>query len=142
MKVEYLLTRPLVSIPSGSAVLDAAKLMAKKKVGLVVIHDRKDKTIPVGVISERDIIKSIAAGKKVSNQVDKICTKKIVTLKASLDVAEVAKAMNQHRIRHVVVVDDEGRLKGVVSMRDLVGERAALRSIVQSQEKDIFAGGD
>ncbi len=142
MKVEHLMTRTLVSVPSGTRVLEAAKLMVKKKVGLLVIHDRKDKKMLVGVLSERDIIKSVAMGGKLSAKVDKISTRKVVTLKASLDVAEVAKAMNQHRIRHVVVVDERGKPKGVVSMRDLVGERAAVRSILQSHERDIFGGGD
>jgi hypothetical protein len=39
-------------------------------------------------------------------------------------------------------VDDRDNPVGVVSMRDLVGERSTLKSILQSQEKDIFAGGD
>ena len=63
-------------------------------------------------------------------------------MKADSDVAEAAKAMNKHRIRHVVVVDDRNMPKGVVSMRDLVGERATLRAILQSHEKEIFVGGD
>lgn len=57
-------------------------------------------------------------------------------------MAEAAKAMNQHHIRHVVVVGDKGELVGVVSMRDLVGERATLTAILQSNEKEIFIGGD
>jgi predicted transcriptional regulator len=66
----------------------------------------------------------------------------MVTVNANLDVAEAAKLMNKHRIRHVVVVDDRKTPKGVVSMRDLVGERATLRAILQSQEPEIFVGAD
>jgi len=57
-------------------------------------------------------------------------------------VAEAAKAMNKNKIRHVVVVDEQGKPIGVVSMRDLVGERSTLTAILQSQEKEIFIGGD
>ena len=52
-------------------------------------------------------------------------------MKADSDVAEAAEAMSKHRIRHVVVVDDRNTPKGVVSMRDLVGERATLRAILR-----------
>jgi predicted transcriptional regulator len=66
----------------------------------------------------------------------------VVTVNATSDVAEAAKAMNKHRIRHVVVVDDNNSPKGVVSMRDLVGERATLRAILESNGKEVFVGGD
>jgi hypothetical protein len=41
-----------------------------------------------------------------------------------------------------VVADDDGKPIGVVSMRDLVGERATLTAILQSNEKEIFHGAD
>jgi signal-transduction protein with cAMP-binding, CBS, and nucleotidyltransferase domain len=50
--------------------------------------------------------------------------------------------MNKNTIRHVVVVDDKGKPIGVVSMRDLVGERATLTAILQSNEREVFHGGD
>jgi predicted transcriptional regulator len=71
-----------------------------------------------------------------------VSTKHVITTKASSDVAEAAKAMNKNKIRHVVVVDEQRKPIGVVSMRDLVGERATLTAILQSQEKEIFIGGD
>ncbi len=142
MKVEHLVTRPVVTLTSASTILEAAKHMVEGNVGLLVIFDAKDKTKPVGVVSERDIIKSIASGEKLTTEVDKISTAHVITVRASSDVAEAAKAMNKHRIRHVVVVDDQDKLMGVVSMRDLVGERATLTAILQSHEKEIFVGGD
>ena len=142
MNVANIVTRPLITIPSGRSILDAAKLMVENNIGLLVICDAKDKTKLAGVISERDIIKAIASGGKLNAPVDGVSTKHVVTVKASSEVAEAAKAMNKHRIRHVVVVDDQEKLMGVVSMRNLVGERATLTAILQSHEKEIFIGGD
>jgi len=129
-------------IPSGTTMLDAAKLMVDNSMGLLVICDAKERTNLAGVISERDIIKAIASGKKLNAAVDEVSTKYVITAKASSDVAEAAKAMNKNRIRHVVVVDEQGKPIGVVSMRDLVGERATLTAILQSNEKEVFIGGD
>jgi CBS domain-containing protein len=129
-------------IPSGTTMLDAAKLMVDNNMGLLVICDPKERTNLAGVISERDIMKAIASGKKLNAAVDEVSTKHVITAKASSDVAEAAKAMNKNKIRHVVVVDEHGKPVGVVSMRDLVGERATLTAILQSHEKEIFIGGD
>jgi len=116
--------------------------MVEKNVGLLVLSEPTDTTRIFGVVSERDIIRSIAAGEQLEGKVDSICSRHVVTVNANADVAEAAKAMNRHKIRHVVVLDDRGSPVGVVSMRDLVGERATLTAILQSNEKEIFAGGD
>jgi predicted transcriptional regulator len=63
-------------------------------------------------------------------------------VKWNSEIAETAKAMNKHRIRHVVVIDDADKPIGVASMRDLVGERSTLRAILQSLDKEVFPGGD
>lgn len=142
MNIGDILQRPLVMIRSGTTMLDAAKLMVDTNIGLLVICDAKERTNIAGVISERDIMKAIASGKKLNAAVDEVSTKRVITAKASADVAEAAKAMNKNKIRHVVVVDEQGKPIGVVSMRDLVGERATLTAILQSHEKEIFIGGD
>ena len=142
MNVSHIVTRTLITIPAGWTVLDAAKLMLEKNIGLLVIIQGQDSTRVVGVISERDIIRTIASGRTLSVPVDDVCTKRVISVHESSDVAEAAKAMNRNTIRHVVVVNDKGKPTGVVSMRDLVGERATLTAILQSNEKEVFHGGD
>jgi predicted transcriptional regulator len=142
LKVGDMLTRPMITIPSGSTVLEASKLMAASNLGLLVVCDPEDESNVLGVVSERDIIKSIAAGRQLAAHVDEIASRNVITVKAEAEVAEAAKAMNKHGIRHVVVVDDLGKAKGVVAMRDLVGERATLAAILQSHEAEVFIGGD
>lgn len=142
MNVGHILQRSLIMIPSGTTIFDAAKLMVENNMGLLVICDAIERTKLAGVISERDIMKAIASGKELSAPVDEVSSKRVITVRASYDVAEAAKAMNKSRIRHVVVVDEQGKPIGVVSMRDLVGERATLTAILQSNEKEVFVGGD
>jgi len=142
LNVGHIITRPLASITSATSLFDAAKAMVDQNLGLLVVTDPKDETKLVGVVSERDIMKAVVSGKRMSATVDEISTKSVVTVKADSEVAEAAKAINKNRIRHVVVVDGHGKPIGVVSMRDLVGERATLTAILQSHEKEIFIGGD
>ena len=105
MNAKDIITRPLVSITSEETVLEAARLMVENNMGLLVVCDPKDNGLR-GVVSERDIIRSVASGKDVAMKVESISTPAVVTVKWNSDVAEAAKAMNKHRIRHVVVVDD------------------------------------
>jgi len=136
-----IITRPLVSITSKGTVLEAARMMVENNVGLLVVCDAKDNCVR-GVVSERDILRSVAAGKDAVMNVESISTTNVVTVKWNSEVAEAAKAMNKHRIRHVVVVDDAGKPIGIISMRDLVGERSTLRAILQSHDREVFTGGD
>jgi CBS domain-containing protein len=142
LKVSDIVTRPLITVASDASVLEACKRMVQNNIGLLAVCEGKDNAKLAGVISERDIIRSIASGEAPPNRVDTISARSVVTVNESLDVSEAAKAMNKHRIRRIVVVDDRNRPKAVVSMRDLVGERATLKAILQSHEKEIFVGAD
>jgi len=132
----------MVTVNVRDTVLTAAKLLVQNNIGLLVVTEAATDGRLVGVISERDIIRVVASGRGLEVPVEDVCTKSVVTLHGKSDVAEAARAMNRHGIRHVVVVDDGGRPIGVVSMRDLVGERATLTAILQSNEKEIFHGAD
>jgi len=132
----------MVTVNVRDTVLTAAKLLVQNNIGLLVVTEAATDGRLVGVISERDIIRVVASGRGLEVPVEDVCTKSVVTVHGKSDVAEAAKAMNRHGIRHVVVVDDGGRPIGVVSMRDLVGERATLTAILQSNEKEVFHGAD
>ena len=142
MNVSHILTRPMVTIGANDTVLTAAKLLVQNNIGLLVVTQTQADRKLVGVISERDIIRMIASARTLEIPVNEVCTKNVVTVRGNADVAEAAKGMNKHGIRHVVVVDDCSKPVGVVSMRDLVGERATLTAILQSNEKEIFHGAD
>jgi len=141
MNVSHILTRSMVTITSEKTILAAAGLMVKNNIGLLVVTDPRDGKL-AGVISERDIIRVIASGRALTTSVNEVCSKGVVTVRANSEVGEAAKAMNKHGIRHVVVVDENANAVGVISMRDLVGERATLTAILQSTEKEIFHGAD
>jgi len=142
LNVGHLITKPLLTISSDKTILDAARLMVSHNTGFLVICQPVGQHKLAGVISERDITRALASEISLDAKVGDIGTRNVVTVKVKADVAEAAKAMNRNRIRHVVVVDDHEELVGVVSMRDLVGERATLKAILQSHEKEVFHGTD
>lgn len=72
-----------------------------------------------------------------------IITRPLSSIASTTSVFDAAKTMVDQNIGLLVICDakDGTKLVGVISMRDLVGERATLTAILQSHEKEIFVGG-
>jgi len=73
-------------------------------------------------LSERDVVRTLAERRDFDVKVGEICKRDIITLPAKASVEDAAEEMGRHRIRHIVVVDDAGKLVGVVSARDVLQE--------------------
>lgn len=134
--VSRLVTRDPVTLPRSSTILEAAVLMARHTIGLVVLTEAEGSRKVAGVVSERDIIRAVAGGADLGASAESIATRRVVQVRESARVAEAARLMREHRIRHVVVVDAAGELKGVVSMRDLMGEAHTLRAIAGFESEE------
>ncbi len=132
MNCGELASKPPVTITPDKTVEEAAEMMAKHRVGLLVIVDKENPRRPIGVISERDIIKTIANKVPLTVTVDKVGTmKNFVYVYADEPVTAAAVKMKQFNVRHVVVLDRNGELVGVISIRDLVGEKKILEILAR-----------
>jgi predicted transcriptional regulator len=101
--------------------------MTDAKVGMVVVLDGDDL---VGVLSERDMLRSVAENADLdTTPVADVMTRDVVTVAPDLEVYEAAAEMAARNFRHLVVTDDD-TVAGVVSVRDvlLAGQRIALGS--------------
>jgi CBS domain-containing protein len=134
MNCGELASKPPVTITPDKTVEEAAEVMAKHRVGLLVIVDRENPRRPIGVISERDIIRSIAGKAPLTVTVDKAGTmKNFVYVYADEPVTAAALKMKQFNVRHVVVLDRSGELVGVISIRDLIGEKKILEILARER---------
>jgi CBS domain-containing protein len=97
---------------------EVAERMTAKNVGAVVV---KDFGTLIGILTERDLLKAMAARVHSSEaRVRQWMTVEPVTAPAETDVAEAARVMLEHGFRHLPVVDEAGRVSGVVSLRRVV----------------------
>ena len=128
MEIGPFVTRSVLTVEEGESLRDAATSMIERGVGsAVVLTDGK----PSGIVTDREALHAIAQGKDAtSSTVAEFVKGKLATVVPSLDILEAARVMRQKGFRHLVVVDDQGELMGVFSMRDLVvglmEERASL----------------
>ncbi|MFV0291975.1 MAG: CBS domain-containing protein [Paracoccus sp. (in: a-proteobacteria)] len=126
----------VVTVASTATVADAAKLLAEKRIGAVVVSD--DGRKPVGILSERDIVRELGrqgAG-ILSQPISKLMTRKVSTCGTGEDTLAVLERMTEGRFRHLPVVDDDGNMLGVVSIGDAVSAR--LKEL--SAEKEALTG--
>ena len=126
-KVGAFVKRPPLTATQDATLLDVVKIMATHNVGLVAVVDEAGR--PLGVVSERDVIRALARGVQLSAKAIEVGTREnLLTAKAEDDVYPAIKKMRERGTRHILVVDDAGKLVGVVSIRDLIEDRA-LKSI-------------
>lgn len=122
MKVADIMTKASISDSATDTVKAAASLMWAQQTGSLLVVDGDDL---LGIITERDVMKSVARGLDPSEvTVEEVMTTDVVTVAPDVSLYEVARLMAARWIRHVPVVDDDG-IVGMVSQRDLVGVFAA-----------------
>jgi CBS domain-containing protein len=74
-----------------------------------------------GIITERDLLRAVAEGVDLgSAPVEEYMTANAITASSSWDVEKAARLMLEHGFRHLVVLDNAGRVGGILSIRDLV----------------------
>jgi len=134
VKVEDVMSSPVVTIKDTDSVLSASKLMKKNEIGCVVVVDRKGK--PVGLMTERDVVRRVAALDLLPSKViaGKAMTKPPATVDSSFDVTEAAKKMRSLKIRRLVVLQG-GELKGIITSNDIVDITPALIDVMAEKSQ-------
>jgi CBS domain-containing protein len=125
----------VVTIEPNASIAAAAELLAKKRIGAIVILG-VDRRI-VGILSERDIVRAIAerGAYALSEPVSVVMTRSVSTCTEAEMVISVMERMSAGKFRHMPVVD-QGRLVGVVSIGDVVKHR------LHAMERDSAAMRD
>jgi CBS domain-containing protein len=97
---------------------EVAERMTAVNVGAVAV---KDSGRLIGILTERDLLKAMAARVHSSEaRVRQWMTPDPVTVEAHTDVEEAARIMIDSGFRHLPVLDDDGRVVGIVSLRRVV----------------------
>jgi len=137
--------RKLVTVGPKEELTAAARLMREAHVGMLVVVQPAlvpDGVSPVGVLTDRDIVTTVIAREidPRSMRVEDVMTPKPVTVLAQTPVDQVLEAMRAAGVRRVPVVDNVGRLVGVLSLDDVLTHLAAqLGSVAGSVRTELRA---
>jgi CBS domain-containing protein len=142
MNVGEICSREVVIANRGDSVLDAARLMREHHVGDVVVVDQRDgQRVPVGILTDRDIVLELVA-KSVDAQTVTVAdamTGELLIAAESDDVGELIEHMKGRGVRRVPVVNAKGGLVGIVAVDDLMDllaeQLAQLAGLVKREER-------
>jgi len=109
----------VVTVTPEESLADAARTLSEKKIGVLVVCD--DRGQLVGVLSERDIVRAVAAYGKdaVGKSVDAFMTRKVETCSLSDPPHRVIRRMSLGNFRHMPVMEGKA-IKGLISSKDIV----------------------
>jgi CBS domain-containing protein len=149
MSIGEICNREVIIINKGSTIMEAAKLMRQHHVGTLVVVDKdKDKTIPVGILTDRDIIIEVIAEDVALNSVivGDVMSYELITAREVDGIWDTMQRMRGKGIRRVPVVNNAGELTGILAVDDLLEilaeELADLSKLIKREfhhEKEIRA---
>ena len=109
-----------ITISPNASILDARQVLLKHNLKRLIVTDFKK--YPVGIITEKDIAKTIyALGDKSirSVKVSGFMSKKLITVKKTDSIYDCAKLMKKNHIGSIIVIDNNGILEGLITRTDL-----------------------
>ncbi len=129
----------IVTISSSAKIADVAAMMAKERIGAVVVLDQ-DAHIE-GIVSERDITHGLAkhGAAVLTMNAQSIMTSEVVTCHPDDGVDKLMQKMTAGRFRHLPVLD-KGKMVGIISIGDVVKHRLEELENEASLLQDYIAG--
>jgi CBS domain-containing protein len=109
----------VITVRPSATVLEVVELLKEYNLGAVVVSS--DGRAVDGIVTERDVVRRLVDGTDfLTGPVSAIMTSDVRTCTAQDSVRSLMTTMTEQRIRHLPVVDDNGRLTGIVSIGDAV----------------------
>ncbi|MDE2117886.1 MAG: CBS domain-containing protein [Betaproteobacteria bacterium] len=142
MPISEICNREVIVVQRDNTILEAARLMRQHHVGdVLVVEDRGGARVPVGVVTDRDLVVEIMAPElnQMAITVGDIMVPELATVKENTGVFEAIQYMRAKGVRRLPVVDNGGGLVGILTLDDLLEllaeELLALAKLVKHEQK-------
>ena len=129
----------VITVKPDETVSGLLALLAEHRIGAVVVST--DGSSVDGIVSERDIVRHLhSSGTGVLEApVSQIMTSDVTTGSADDNIADLAGTMTEMRVRHVPIVDADGKLAAIVSIGDIVKHRLSELQSERDQLRDYIS---
>jgi CBS domain-containing protein len=120
MSVKQICQRNVDLAELGESVQAVAERMRQRMVGCLVVVDGSRK--PIGIVTDRDLaLRVVADGKNpYATRIDEAMTANITTIRERTDLEQALRLMRNGVFRRLPVVDDDGKLVGIVTLDDIL----------------------
>ena len=118
MSIGNMMTRKPITVDPGDSLAKAATLMEQENVGAIVITERGK---PTGIVTDRDLaFATCVRGLTPNNAIVTVMTHPVSTIREDEGVLDATRQMMEQSVRRLPIVDEDGKLVGLVSADDLV----------------------
>jgi CBS domain-containing protein len=124
MMTRDLMLKDVVTICGNVPVKEAIELLFKRHIGSIVVVDDAQKCI--GIFTERDAIRVVAQNVPLDAPMEKVMTKNPFTINEDSTFEEAKYVIKSARIRHLPVIDANGKIVGLISVRTILDELSGL----------------
>jgi CBS domain-containing protein len=118
MRCDEAMTEDVEKLGLGDDVARAARRMRDADVGFLPIC-QSDGT-PVGTLTDRDIVvRVVAEGRPPTTAVEEVMTSELISCRPEDDLSEAERLMRVYQVSRVLVIGEDGRVAGVISLADV-----------------------
>jgi CBS domain-containing protein len=116
---------PAATVESGATVFDAVSVMARENVGAVAVVEENGKSQLMGIFTERDVMLRVVQQERNPRQtpVREVMTSPVETASEETTAAEALTLMLERHLRHLPLVDGDGQLLAMLSIRNLLEDQ-------------------
>lgn len=125
VKVKDIMSTPVITVGESESAVRVAQLMSKHDIGSIIVVSKKKN--PLGIITERDIVKRVASKNLVPAKVkaSEIMSKPLMTIDLTTGVTDTMRKMKASGVERLAVIE-KGKLAGIVSNSDILRITPAL----------------
>jgi CBS domain-containing protein len=136
MKVKSVMNRQVATCLPSDSLGAAAEIMWNKDCGIVPVVEAGSQRL-LGLVTDRDLAMTALLSNRPMDaiRVGDAMTTKLFTCREEDDLREAHDTMREHQVRRVPVVDEKGRLAGLVSLSDLVREAFSTRAAAAARRQ-------
>jgi CBS domain-containing protein len=120
MLVRHVMIKKVVTAKKSVTLNKAIKILFKRHVGSIVVLNDDEKC--VGMFTERDAIRAVAQNLSLDKPLEEVMTKNVITIREEAPFEEARRKVLSNQIRHLPVVNSNGQLVGLISVRNIIDE--------------------
>jgi len=117
-KIRKIISREVISVTPETPMEEAISRMVRARISCLIVAEKKK---PLGIFTERDLVRLVNRQVPFGNRpIRELMTSPVVTISGNLNIYEAYNLMLTNKIRHHVVVDQSGRMLGLMTQSDLI----------------------
>ena len=143
ISVSSIMTPNVITVNEKQTLREGSKFMYQHNIGgLIVLNDTSNNETeeidkPIGIITERDIARLVAFSSNLSTDtaISEVMSKPLITINQNSSIKQVTDLMQQNNIRRLPIVDNKGKLVGIITAKDILRSLMEfLKSLISQQD--------